>query len=68
LLPNQGGYLFPAGNYSIQSPGVKIRSLKDSRDYVIALIYNGNQWFIDSGTGVAQQITTDRLIERIDWR
>ena len=40
----------------------------DSRNYSIALIYNGNIWIIDSGTGVAQQLTVDGLADRIDWR
>jgi hypothetical protein len=42
--------------------------METSGNYAIALIYNGNIWLIDSGTGVAQQITMDGLIERIDWR
>jgi hypothetical protein len=48
----------------IWSPDV----MESSGNYAIALIYNGNIWLIDSGTGVAQQITVDGLIERIDWR
>jgi hypothetical protein len=34
----------------------------------IALIYNGNIWLIDSGSGIAQQITGDGLTSRVDWR
>ena len=37
-------------------------------NYTIALIYNGNIWIIDAGSGVAQQITGDGLTNRIDWR
>jgi len=37
-------------------------------NYAIALIYNGNIWIIDAGSGVAQQITGDGLTSRIDWR
>jgi hypothetical protein len=40
----------------------------DQENYAIAFIYSGNIWIIDSGTGVAQQITADGLTERIDWR
>jgi hypothetical protein len=48
----------------VWSPNV----METSENYAIALIYNGNIWLIDSGTGVAQQITMDGLTERIDWR
>lgn len=37
-------------------------------DYAIALIYNGNIWIIDTGSGEAQQITGDGLTSRVDWR
>jgi hypothetical protein len=37
-------------------------------DYAITLIYNGNIWIIDVGTGVAHQISGDGLTSRIDWR
>ena len=37
-------------------------------NYAIALIYNGNIWIIDAGSGAAQQITGDGLTSRIDWR
>jgi hypothetical protein len=37
-------------------------------DYAIALIYNGDIWIIDGGTGVAKQITEDGLTSRVDWR
>jgi hypothetical protein len=40
----------------------------NEENYTIAVIYNGDIWIIDSGTGVAQQITVDGLTERIDWR
>ncbi len=34
----------------------------------VAVIYQGNLWLIDSGSGQAYQITGDGLITRIDWR
>jgi hypothetical protein len=42
--------------------------MESSGNDAVALIYNGNIWLIDSGTGVAQQITMDGLTERMDWR
>lgn len=35
---------------------------------VIAVIYQGNLWFIDAGSGEAMQITGDGLTSRISWR
>jgi hypothetical protein len=37
-------------------------------DYAIAFIYNGNIWFVDSNSEVAQQITGDGLTTQVDWR
>jgi len=33
----------------------------------LAMVYQGNLWLIDSGSGQAHQITGDGLITRIDW-
>jgi hypothetical protein len=41
-------------------------SMEDS--YTIAFIYNGNIWFVDTNSGVPQQITGDGLSSKIDWR
>jgi hypothetical protein len=63
--------LFPQENTPGLDPQHVVWSpvaMGDSGNYSIALIYNGNIWIIDSGTGVAQQITIDGLTERIDWR
>ena len=34
----------------------------------LAVIYQGNLWLVDSGSGQAHQITGDGLISRIDWK
>lgn len=34
----------------------------------IAVIYQGNLWLVDSGSGQAFQITGDGLVTRIDWK
>ncbi len=42
--------------------------METNGEYAIAAIYNGNIWIIDTGSGVAQQITGDGLTSRVDWR
>lgn len=34
----------------------------------LAIVYQGNLWLIDSGSGQAYQVTGDGLISRVDWR
>ncbi len=34
----------------------------------VAVVYQGNLWLVDSGSGQAYQITGDGLITRIDWQ
>lgn len=34
----------------------------------IAVIYQGNLWLVDSGSGEAYQVTGDGLINKIDWK
>lgn len=34
----------------------------------IALVYQGNLWLVDTGSGQAYQITADGLINRVDWK
>jgi hypothetical protein len=63
LLPQEDAISLDP-QHVVWSPNV----METRGNYAIALIYNGNIWLIDSGTGVAQQITMDELIERIDWR
>jgi len=43
-------------------------SMGSDSNYAISLIYNGNIWIIDTGSGAAQQITGDGLTTRVDWR
>jgi hypothetical protein len=43
-------------------------AMETNGHYTVAVIYNGNIWFIDSETGVAQQVTGDGLTSRVDWR
>jgi hypothetical protein len=64
-------YIFPEEDavglepqHVVWSPG-RVESIGN---FAIALIYNGNIWIIDTGSGVAQQITGDGLTSRVDWR
>ncbi|MGE5375746.1 MAG: hypothetical protein ACM3XO_11875, partial [Bacteroidota bacterium] len=34
----------------------------------IAVVYQGNLWLVDSGTGEPYQVTGDGLVTRIDWK
>jgi hypothetical protein len=42
--------------------------IQSEGNYVIAFLYNGNIWFVDSVSGLAQQITGDGLTTQLDWR
>jgi hypothetical protein len=42
--------------------------LAEEYHHVIALIYQGNIWFINPYDGVAHQITGDELTIRLDWK
>lgn len=43
-------------------------SVDSARNNGTALVYNGNIWLIDSGTGIARQATGDGLTSLVDWR
>jgi hypothetical protein len=34
----------------------------------LAVIYQGNLWLVDSGSGEPFQVTGDGLVTRIDWK
>lgn len=40
----------------------------EGRTYVLAVIYQGNLWMVDSASGEAWQLTGDGLISRSDWQ
>jgi len=43
-------------------------SMPETGNFVIAIIYQGNLWLVDSVTGEPLQITGDKLTNRIIWR
>ncbi|MBM3144327.1 MAG: DUF348 domain-containing protein [Chloroflexi bacterium] len=42
--------------------------LEGSDGYLLAVLYQGNIWLVDSATGEAWQISGDGRINRLDWR
>ncbi len=36
--------------------------------YAIAFLYQGDLWMVDTLSGIAQQVTGDGLVTRLDWR
>ncbi len=63
--------LFPPEDQPGLEPQIVVWSPKpfsEEAGYVIAVLYAGNLWFVESASGRAYQITGDGLITRIDWR
>jgi hypothetical protein len=63
--------IFPANDAPGLQPQVPVWAPEpiggQSGDF-IALVYQGNLWLVDSGSGQAYQITGDGLVTRIDWK
>jgi resuscitation-promoting factor RpfB len=65
LFPVEGAPgLTPLKDWGVWSPA----PLDDTRSFVLAVIYQDNLWFVDTGVGSARQITGDGLVSRIDWK
>lgn len=63
--------LFPpadAGGIEPQSPVWSPEALEGQSGDFIAVVYQGNMWLVDSGSGASYQVTGDGLTSRIDWR
>jgi hypothetical protein len=63
--------LFPpadAGGIEPQSPIWAPEPLEGQAGDFIAMMYQGNLWLVDSGSGESYQVTGDGLISRIDWK
>jgi hypothetical protein len=54
----------PNKEWGVWSPG----SLESSGNYMIAMLYQGNIWLIDTTTGDYWQVTGDGLISRLIWQ
>jgi hypothetical protein len=51
-----------------QTPAWAPQPIQGQKGDFIAVIYQGNLWLIDSGSGQSYQITGDGLITNIDWK
>ncbi len=63
--------LFPpadAGGIEPQSPVWSPEVLEGQAGDFIAVVYQGNLWLVDSGSGASYQVTGDGLTSRIDWK
>ena len=63
--------LFPpqdTGGIEPQTPAWAPEPIPGQTGDFIAVVYQGNLWMIDSGSGQAFQVTGDGLITRIDWK
>ena len=62
--------LFPPADLNGIEPQAPIwapGSIEGQTGYFIAVVYQGNLWFVDSGNASAYQVTGDGLISEIDW-
>jgi len=51
-----------------QAPVWAPQPLEGQAGDFLALVYQGNLWLVDSGSGQAFQVTGDGLISRVDWK
>lgn len=62
--PAEAQGLEPQRDWGVWSPQV----IDDAQGYVLAVLYQGNIWLVNSESGEAWQITGDGRINRVDWR
>jgi len=63
--------IFPpadAPGLEAQTPVWAPEPLEGQTGDFLALVYQGNMWLVDSGSGQAFQVTGDGLINRVDWK
>jgi len=63
--------LFPPNDSNGIEPQLPIwapASIDGQVNDFISLIYQGNLWLVDSGSGTAYQVTGDGLISKMDWK
>jgi hypothetical protein len=63
--------VFPASDAPGLKPQVPVwapQPLEGQAGDFLALVYQGNLWLVDSGSGQAFQVTGDGLISKVDWK
>lgn len=63
--------IFPANDapgLEPQTPVWAPDSIEGQSGDFVAVIYQGNLWFVDSGNNQGYQVTGDGLVTRIDWK
>ena len=63
--------LFPAqdvGGLEPQTPAWAPEPIAGQAGDLIAVVYQGNLWLVDSGGGQSYQVTGDGLVTRLDWK
>lgn len=63
--------LFPAqdvGGLEPQTPAWAPEPIVGQAGDLIAVVYQGNLWLVDSGGGQSYQVTGDGLVTRLDWK
>ncbi len=63
LFPDEG-----SPGLQPQTPVWAPAALSATQGNFVAVVYQGNLWFIDVDTGQPHQVTGDGLIQKIDWR
>jgi hypothetical protein len=62
--PSEAAGLDPKRSWGAWSP----KPLSGMENLALAVLYEGNIWFVDSHSGEAWQITGDGRINRLDWQ
>lgn len=66
LFPEEGSPGLNPQN-PIWAPAAPVLPVDNAANYVAA-IYQGNLYLVDNSTGIAHQVTGDRLMQKIDWK
>jgi len=62
--PAEAPGIEPQRDWGAWSP----QPIESLNEYILAVLYQGNIWLVDSRSGESWQITGDGRINRLDWR
>jgi hypothetical protein len=51
-----------------QTPAWAPQPVEGQAGDFLAIVYQGNLWLVDSGSGQAFQVTNDGMLVRVDWK